>query len=504
MQLVQSVISWFIGKRLREIDKFVENPYEVQYKLLNDLLQSCKNTDYGKTYKFGEIQSYNQYIQQVPIGDYEHFKPYIERLLQGEQQLLWHSNIKWLAKSSGTTSDKSKFIPVSFEAMESCHYKAGRDVLALYGKMNPQTRIYAGKGIILGGSHQVSHFSNEIQFGDLSAVLIQNMTMLGKFLSSLNTDIALMSDWEAKIDKIAQRALTQNITSISGVPTWTLVLIQKIFEITGKNNLTDIFPNLELYIHGGVSFTPYRAQFKELIYSPHMNYIETYNASEGFFAIQDQQDSEDMLLMLDYDIFYEFIPFEDLSVENPRVLPLEGVEVGKNYAMLITTNSGMWRYLLGDTVRFTNINPHKIVISGRTKHFINAFGEEVVVDNADQALAAACVKTNAEVIDYTVAPVYMQFQGQGCHQWLIEFSRKPESITHFAEILDQSLQQINSDYEAKRYKDMALTQAQVTAVPEGTFYRWLKAKNKLGGQNKVPRLSNDRKIVEEILAMLEK
>jgi len=435
----------------------------------------------------------------VPVKNYDGLKPYIERLLKGEQNVLWPSEIKWFAKSSGTTNDKSKFIPVSREALEDCHFRGGKDILAVYTSNYPETGIYSGKGLTLGGSHQINKINNQSFFGDLSAILIENLPFWANFIKTPSQEIALLSEWEEKLDKISTATIKENVTSIAGVPSWTLVLIKYILEKTGKNNLLEVWPNLELFNHGGVSFEPYKEQFKKLIPSEKMNYMETYNASEGFFAIQDYPTRNDMLLMLDYGIFYEFIPIDELEKEHPKALHIGEVEQNKNYAVVISTNGGLWRYLIGDTIIFTSLYPHKIKISGRTKHFINAFGEEIIIENAENALQEACKKTGALIKDYTAAPIFMEDDQKGGHQWLIEFEKEPQNPTQFNELLDLALQKVNSDYEAKRYKDITLDKPVLTIAKKGLFYTWLKNKGKIGGQNKVPRLANNRKYINELI-----
>ncbi len=485
--------------RQSAIDNFMHNPIDTQQQVFNDLIGSAQFTEYGKKYRFEEINNIAEFQRNVPINDYETLKPYIQRILEGTQNVLWPSPIKWFAKSSGTTSDKSKFIPVSKESLDNTHFRAGKDVLALYLRENPQSNLTNGKCLILGGSHQVNQLNAASFFGDLSAVTLQNMPFAGQLFRLPELSIALMTEWEEKIDRMAHSTINENVTYIAGVPTWTIVLIKRIFEITGKNSLLDIWPNLELYIHGGVNFTPYRRQFEQLIPSPNMHYRETYNASEGFFAAQDREDEEGMLLFLNHGIFYEFMPMEEYGKENPRTLTLKEVELYKNYAIVVTTNGGLWRYLVGDTIQFTSLSPFRIKVTGRLKHFINAFGEELIVDNADNAIAIACAETGAVVADYSAAPVYMTGEDNGAHEWIIEFDYLPVPLEQFTNLLDKSLQAINSDYEAKRYKDMALRMPIVHRMPKDGFQHWLKDKGKLGGQHKVPRLSNERTYIEEML-----
>ncbi|MFN3557196.1 MAG: GH3 auxin-responsive promoter family protein [Bacteroidales bacterium] len=497
--LLNTVVSWFLKQRFSQIEYFKENPHEAQANLLMDLLDQASNTEWGRKYDFDTIRNIETFQQRVPIQDYEQVKPWIERLRKGESNLLWPTEIKWFAKSSGTTSDKSKFIPVSNESLEDCHYKGGKDMLSIYCNNRPDTEIFTGKALAMGGSHSVSEFNNSSYFGDISAIMLQNLPFWAELMRTPDISIALMGDWEKKLDTIANATITENVTNLSGVPSWNLMLLKKVLDITGRKNILEVWPNLELFIHGGVSFAPYRDQFKKLIPSDQMWYMETYNASEGFFGIQDQPHSTEMLLMLDYGIFYEFIPLDELEKENPRVLRLDQVETDTNYALVITTNAGLWRYMIGDTIQFTSTRPYRIQISGRTKNFINAFGEEVIIDNAEKALNAACQATGAVVSEYTAAPVFLQDNNSACHEYLIEFEREPDSLDAFTNKLDQVLQQINSDYEAKRTADILLKKLKVTSLPKGTFYGWLKSKGKIGGQNKVPRLFNNRKYVDEIL-----
>ena len=504
MQFINSLVTWLNFKRLYQIDLFKKFPFDVQRETLIKLVDKAKNTVYGKQYDFSSIKSIEEFQQRVPIRDYDGLKPYIERLLKGEQNILWPSEIRWFAKSSGTTNDKSKFIPVSREALEDCHFRGGKDILAVYATNYPETEIFSGKGLTLGGSHQINKINNESFYGDLSAILIENLPFWASFIKTPSQEIALLSEWEEKLDKITHATIKENVTSIAGVPSWTLVLIKYILEKTGKNNLLEVWPNLELFNHGGVSFEPYKEQFKKLIPSEKMNYMETYNASEGFFAIQDYPTRNDMLLMLDYGIFYEFIPMDELDKEHPKALHIGDVEQNKNYAVVISTNGGLWRYLIGDTIVFTSLYPHKIKISGRTKHFINAFGEEIIIENAENALKEACEKTGALIKDYTAAPIFMNDDQKGGHQWLIEFEKEPDNPAKFNELLDLALQKVNSDYEAKRYKNITLDKPVLTIAKNGLFYTWLKSKGKVGGQNKVPRLANNRKYIDELIVLNNK
>ena len=484
------------------MNSFLNNGEMIQRKLLSSLTTTAQNTEIGRKYGFSEIkENYRLFAERVPVIDYEGLKPYVERMLAGEQNLIWSSNIEWFAKSSGTTNDKSKYIPVSKEALRDCHYKGGKSSVASYFNLNPKSRLFDGKALILGGSHEISNFEGGYRCGDLSAILIQNIPQLANYVRVPSKDIALMSEWESKLEKIAATTVNENVTSLSGVPSWFMVLIKKILHDNGKQYLTEIWPNLELFFHGGISFAPYREQYKHLIPSDKMFYIETYNASEGFFAVQNSLDERTMLLLIDLGIFYEFIPLSEIDSDNPKVLPYWEVEKGENYALVITTNSGLWRYIIGDTVKVESVNPVKITISGRVKHFINAFGEELMVANADKGLAKACSETGAVISNYTAAPVFMSEGSRGRHQWLIEFDREPSSLEEFANILDASLQDINSDYEAKRYKGIALDRLEVVVARKGLFEDWLRLKGKLGGQHKVPRLSNERNYIEDMLKL---
>lgn len=503
MGLFNTIVTWAMKYRFSQIERFMEQPHEVQSELLQNLLLTARHTELGTQYDFKSIAQYDEFRQRIPIHTYEQFFPYIERTMRGEQNLIWPSEIKWFSKSSGTTNARSKFIPVSPEALENCHFKGGKDMLSIYINNHPDTRIFDGKGLGVGGSHQVNELDPTASsyYGDVSAVIMQNLPVWAEFIRTPSLQTALMNNWEEKIERMAREVAAVNVTQIAGVPTWTVLLIQRIVELTGKKNILEVWPSLEVFFHGAVAFGPYRRLFKSLIPSEQMRYFETYNASEGFFGIQDQKNSEEMLLMLDYGIFYEFIPVDELEKENPLALSLEQVEIGKVYAMVITTNSGLWRYSIGDTIRFTSKNPYRIKIAGRTKHFINAFGEEVIVENAEAAIAQACEETGAVIDNFTAAPVYLQEGKRGCHEWVVEFRNPPADLNEFTRILDRTLRSINSDYDAKRARDLALLAPKIHQVPAGTFYEWMKNRGKLGGQNKVPRLSNSRQYVEELLAL---
>jgi hypothetical protein len=500
MKLFSPAISRLARLRLWRIENWMNNPIHAQREVLQELVTAGQYTEFGRKYGFDSLFTIKEFKEAVPIHEYDDLKPYIERIMQGEQNLLWNTPITWFAKSSGTTSEKSKFIPISEESLEESHFQGAKDVLALYYNFNPESDLLTGKGLVIGGSHQVSKINEETQYGDLSAVLMQNTPFWGHWLRTPELSIALLDEWETKIERLAETTIPENVTSISGVPTWTLVLIKRILEITGKANLKEVWPNLELYIHGGVSFTPYKEQFEKLIGAP-IHYVDLYNASEGFFAAQDDPAYEGMLLFLQHGIFYEFMPTEEFGKENPQTVGLDQVELGKNYALVISTNGGLWRYLIGDTVQFTTTYPFRVKVSGRIKHFINAFGEELIVDNSDKAIAAACEKTGAIVNDYTAAPIYFSDEGNGGHEWLIEFEKTPADLGLFTFELDSALKNVNSDYEAKRHKDIALRMPVVKALQKGSFENWLRSKGKLGGQHKVPRLSNDRTYIDEILSI---
>ncbi|MEZ4888474.1 MAG: GH3 auxin-responsive promoter family protein [Chitinophagales bacterium] len=502
MHLLNTIASKYLSSRQSSIDHWLQSPIEAQKQVFKELVHKAKNTAWGKDHDYQHISSIADFKKRVSIQDYDSLKPYITRTMAGEQNVLWSQPIQWFAKSSGTTSDKSKFIPVSKDALKNCHFKGGMDSMTMYCHTHPKTQVYTGKAIIMGGSHSISELNQHSKYGDLSAVLMQNMPYFAKFLNEPKLSIALQDNWELKLEQIAQSTVHQNITHLAGVPTWTILLIKRLLEITGKNHLLEVWPNFELYIHGGVSFTPYREQFAALIPPNKTQYWQTYNASEGFFAVQDAPNRDDMLLMLKHGIFYEFMPMEELDKANPQTLQLQEVEVGKNYALIISTNSGLWRYRIGDTIHFTTLSPHRIKVSGRTRHFINAFGEEVIIDNSDQAIHKACEQTGAKVQEYTAAPVYFSGDENGTHEWLIEFDEAPADLLQFATILDQELQKLNSDYEAKRFKGMAMRFPLVQSVPKGTFYQWLKNRGKLGGQHKIPRLANHREYLEDIKQLL--
>jgi hypothetical protein len=483
------------------LDKYQTQAEQLQMQVLHRLVNKAKDTEWGRNHGFASVSSYEDFAKTSDVNTYEELKLAIDRMRQGESDILWPGKVRWYAKSSGTTNDKSKFIPVSKDGLKDTHYAGGRDAVTWYLRNNPQSRIFDGKALILGGSHVPNYNTKNSLVGDLSAILIENINPLVNLVRVPKKSIALLSDFEVKRNLIAQEAIKQNITNLSGVPSWMLSVMTRVLEISGKDNLVEVWPNLEMFFHGGVAFTPYREQYKRLIPSDQMHYMETYNASEGFFGVQDDPTNPSMSLMVDYGVFFEFIPMDEIENPNPKVVPLWGVETGKNYAVVISTSSGLWRYMIGDTVRFTSTNPYKFLITGRTKFFINAFGEELIVDNAEVGLAEACKQTGAEVLEYTAAPVFMDTEGKCRHQWLIEFSRMPNDLVAFSQILDKTLQQVNSDYEAKRYKDITLQTLEIVVARQGLFHDWLASKGKLGGQHKVPRLSNNRNNIDEMLAL---
>ena len=500
MTLTQIVRNAFTSRQ-KEIERYDNEAEALQMHTLEYLATTAKDTEYGRKHTFCAVKSYESFAENVPVNTYEELKADIDRMRHGERDVLWRGKVRWYAKSSGTTNDKSKFIPVSREGLQHVHYAGGKDAVALYLRNNPKSRIFDGRSLILGGSHSPNYDVEDSLVGDLSAILIENINPLANLVRVPKKATALLSDFEIKRERIARETMNKNVTNISGVPSWMLSVLTRVMELTGKTHLEEVWPNLDVFFHGGVAFTPYRKQYEQLITSPNMHYMETYNASEGFFGLQDDPADKSMLLMIDYGVFYEFIPMDEFDKENPTVVPLWGVEKDKNYAMLISTSCGLWRYVIGDTVMFTSTNPYKFVITGRTKHFINAFGEELIVDNAEKGLAYACEQTGAEVLEYTAAPVFMDGNAKCRHQWLIEFSKEPEDLNRFTSLLDWKLQEINSDYEAKRYKNITLQHLEIVKARRGLFNDWLKAKGKLGGQHKVPRLSNSRKHIEELLEM---
>lgn len=498
--LFNSIASWLLKKRYHQIELFLKYPGEVQDEVLHQLLSYAKDTEIGRKYDFDSIDTYQKFAERVPIVSYEDIEPLIERSRRGEHNVFWPTVIKWFAKSSGTTNAKSKFIPVSTESLEDCHYKSSKDLLCLYLNNNENSQLFLGKSLRLGGSKEL-YKDNGTLFGDLSAILIDNMPFWAELSSTPSNKVSLMSEWESKMKAIIQESVEENVTSLAGVPSWMLVLMNRLLEETGKENLFQVWENLEVYFHGGVSFNPYKEQYKKILPRKNFNYYEIYNASEGFFAIQDRNKADDLLLMLDYGIFYEFIPMDVYKTLNQRTIPLWEVQTNVNYAILITTNAGLWRYKIGDTVRFTSLSPYRIKVTGRTKHHINVFGEELIIENTEEALKSVCGKTAAQIKDYTAAPIFMEGKEKGGHEWIIEFRQEPEDIEYFIELLDNALKSLNSDYEAKRYNNMTLKMPLVHVARSNLFYDWLKSKDKLGGQHKIPRLSNERDYIEELLLM---
>lgn len=498
MSLLRPAISSLARMRSWRIDAWKNNPLDAQREVLQDLVTSAQYTEFGRKYGFSDLFNVKAFKDAVPVHEYEDLKPFIERTMQGEQNILWNTPIYWFAKSSGTTSDKSKFIPISDESLEDGHYKAAKDVLTMYYQFNPDSALLTGKGLLIGGSHSINPMNPEAQYGDLSAVLFRNSPFWAHWIRTPDLSIMLMDEWESKIEKLAEATIKENVTSVSGVPTWTLVLFKRILQLTGKSTIAEVWPSLELFLHGGVSFTPYQEQFDKII-GKKIHYLDMYNASEGFFAAQENPGDDGMLLFTDHGIFMEFMPVSEYGKKHPETIGLQDVELNQNYALVISTNGGLWRYIVGDTVMFTSLKPFRVKVSGRLKHFMNAFGEEVIVDNTDKAIAIASAKTGAVVNDYTAAPVYFSDASNGAHEWLIEFDKAPENLDAFTAELDAALKSINSDYEAKRHKDIALRAPIIRQLAPGTFSSWLRTKGKLGGQHKVPRLSNERKILEEIL-----
>ena len=496
--IVNSLASWFLKKRFHQIELFLKYPIDVQNELLEHLLHTAKNTEIGKQYDFASISTYREFAERVPVTSYEDHHLQIERARKGESNIFWPTPIKWFAKSSGTTNSKSKFIPVSSASLEHCHYAASKDLLCMYLNNNPDANLFLGKSLRLGGSKEL-YKENATVYGDLSAILIDNMPFWAEYSSTPNNEVSLMADWELKMQAIVDQTIQENVTSLAGVPSWMLVLLNNVLESTGKSNLFEIWPNLEVYFHGGVNFDPYIEQYNAILPKDNFRYYEIYNASEGFFAIQDRNANKELLLMLDYGIFYEFIPMDTYGSASEKIIPLEQVQVAKNYAIVITTNAGLWRYKIGDTVRFTSISPFRIKVTGRTKHHINVFGEELIIENAEMALKQASKHTQCEIVDYTAAPIFMEGREKGAHEWIIEFKTPPKDLSLFTKSLDSALMDVNSDYQAKRFNNITLNMPKVHVARQRLFYDWLKQKNKLGGQHKVPRLSNKRNFIEELL-----
>lgn len=499
---VNALFSFLIKKRLQQIDLFRDNPHEAQLEVFHRLISAARYTEWGRQHDYPGITTPEQFRQRVPLQDYTHVKPYVDRMRAGEQNLLWPTDIKWFAKSSGTTNATSKFIPVSREALEDCHYKGGKDLIALQYAHRPDSKLYQGMNMVVGGSSTIEQLRADAYSGDLSAIIIRNLPIWVEVRRTPVIETALMENWEEKIERMARETMREDVRSIAGVPSWTLIILRRILELTGKDHMHEVWPNLELFMHGGVSFRPYREQFTQLFPMAGMNYLESYNASEGFFGISDLRGASDLLLMLDYGIFFEFVPVEELHRDQPGTKWLHEVEEGRQYAIVISTNAGLWRYMPGDTVRFTSLKPYRIQVSGRTRSFINAFGEELIVENADRGIEAACEATGALVSEYTAGPIYMNGHVRGGHEWLIEFEREPEDLAQFSAAMDRAMRELNSDYDAKRRGDMALQPPRVHAVRAGTFFQWMKQRGKLGGQNKVPRLSNDREWLDQLLPLV--
>jgi hypothetical protein len=497
MAIIPSIVNWLYNKRLGQIDLFRKYPFETQEEILFKLLARASQTGWGKKYDFCTIETVDDFRRRLPLVTYEDIAPEVERMRRGETNIMWPGEIRWFAKSSGTTDSKSKFIPISNEALEDCHFRGGKDILAIYFSNYPETGIFRGKGLTLGGSHRINSFSNDSLYGDLSAILIQNAPFWVDIIRTPRAEIALIEDFELKLKKITEATVNENVTSISGVPSWYLVLLNHILNYTGRSNIHEVWPELEVFFHGGVSFEPYRKIYKEIIPGEKMNYVESYNASEGYFGIQDDPSSADMLLMLDYGVYFEFVPAEMVADPGAPCCQIGEVKTGVNYAIIISTNGGLWRYVIGDTIIFTSLYPHKFRITGRTRHFINAFGEELIIDNAEKALMEACNATGALITEYTAGPVYMDARSKGSHEWIIEFEREPSDIILFRDLLDRGLKKVNSDYEAKRHNDATLLPPVIRSVPRGSFMQWFRERNKLGGQNKMPRLSNNREYIED-------
>jgi hypothetical protein len=504
MTLLNTSLKWLLRRRLSRIETTRLYPGGVQQRMFDQLIRRARRTEWGRKHHFGSIHSVRDFQQRVPVSSYEDLFPYIERTMRGETNVLWPTPARWFAKSSGTTNARSKFIPVTTESLDECHIRGGKDMMALYIANRPDTRTFAGKGLSIGGSLHANPFSKQGAAGDVSAIVMKNLPPWAQFIRTPSLEVALMSEWESKLEQMARITATENVTSILGVPTWTLVLLEKVLAHTGQKHILDVWPNFEVFIHGAVAFQPYRDLFTQQVFpSSQVSYLEVYNASEGFFGIQDDITRlNEMMLMLDYGIFYEFVPLDQAELPFPKALTIEEVELDKNYALVVSTNAGLWRYRVGDTVRFTSRNPHRIRVSGRTKHFINAFGEEVIIENTDLAITRACEATGAVLQDYTAGPVYMGSGTTGRHEWIVEFAREPTDPARFRQVLDETLRAVNSDYDAKRYNDMVLDRPLIHLVPRGTFYGWMKQRGKVGGQHKVPRLANSREFLDDILSQI--
>ncbi len=504
MKIAYAITRFFFKYRLKKIEKMGKNPMETQGKVLRGLIRKAKNTEWGKLYKYESISSIAEFQKNVPVSSYEDIFPFISRMMEGEKNILWPGLIPYFSKSSGTTETRSKFIPVSKNSLKDCNFRAGKDEIVFYIKNNPEAKIFKGKNLVVAGSLNKIKDSPKIFCGDVSAIITKNLPFWAEYFRTPSLETALLVDYEEKIERLAEESSKENVVSLAGVPTWVSLLIKKVLEKKKVKNIFEVWPNLEVFFHGAVSFSPYQKLFEELLPSSKMNYMENYNASEGFFAIQDDLSKKgEMMLMLDYGVFYEFVLAEDLNSKDSKFLTIDQVEIGENYAIVISTNAGLWRYAIGDTVSFTSLYPHRIKITGRTKHFINAFGEEVIIDNADNAITEACFVTDSLISEYTAAPIFMGDGKKGAHEWIIEFEKKPESIDKFRDVLDLTLRKINSDYDTRRFKDVIIGAPIITVVPSGTFYKWMKSRKKLGGQNKVPRLSNTREYVDEILRLIK-
>ena len=504
MSILNGMVKLLLKERLKDIEYFLAHPHDAQHRTFNYLIRKATNTEWGNRYDYASISSSKTFKERIPIQDYDDVKPYIDRILKGEQNILWDTPIRWLAKSSGTTSDKSKFIPVSKESLEDNHYRGGKDIMAIFNEHFPDSKLYSdkGKGLIIGGSHQISSYSEDVSFGDLSAVLLQNLPMIARYFRAPSLSVALLDEWEMKLDLMAKETMNDNITFLAGVPSWTIVLFKKILELTGANNMHEVWPNLEMYMHGGVNFGPYKEQFDQFLPNQSTAYFQTYNASEGFFSLQSMPGADDMALCLNHGIYFEFMPMSEVNQEYPQTLELDQVEIGVNYVIIISTNAGLWRYKVGDTIKFTSTSPYKIQVTGRMKHFINAFGEELIIENAVAALTKAANETGAKVREYTAAPIYFEGKEAGGHEWLIEFDNEPSDLNAFTKTLDACLKAVNSDYEAKRYNDYNMKMPVVISARKDLFYDWLKLKGKLGGQHKIPRLYNDRSYIDEIKELI--
>ena len=503
--IFNTTFGWYLRQRLRTLDAVAARPVETQRRWLMKLIQRAESTEFGRAHGFVDIESPERFAKRVRVQDYESLKPQIERMMRGEEDILWRGRVKYFSKSSGTTSDRSKYLPVSDENLRDCHIRGTWDTMSFFYDQVPNARQFAGKSLLMGGNLEQYQDRPGTITGDISAIMIDNMPGVARPFFTPDFETALLSNFEEKLARMVEIVSREkDLAMIGGVPTWTVVFFRKILEHTGAAHLLEVFPNLQGYIHGGVSFTPYREQFRRFLPDENFAYQEIYNASEGYFAAQSDFSNPDggMRLLLDNGVYYEFLPMDQWDAEFPVALTLDQVQIGVDYALLITTNAGLWRYRIGDTIEFTSLDPHTIRVTGRTKQFINAFGEEVMVHNTDQALHVACEQMGCAVSDYTVAPIYFQRGERGGHEWLVEFEQPPAEPERFADLLDEELQRINSDYAAKRTADLALERLQLRVLPPGSFNRWLKQKGKLGGQHKVPRLANERKYVEEILAVV--